>query len=115
MATFWESAAHLVYCMFSLYFDLGQQKINVCLFPTYPNFFPATLKFLLVFQKNEMLSHSTYPTCGHFLLVLPLSLSYFSSVLLVTGPNRPLFIIYLWEKNASVVFLVKSGKMINKI
>ena len=57
----------------------GKAKKNMCVsgYPTYPIFFPAILKFLLAFKKkNELLSYTTYPICGHFLLVLPLSLSY---------------------------------------
>ena len=51
-------------------------KKKICVFPvTRPTLiFPSDPKVL--FQKNELLSNATYPICDHFLLVLPLSLSY---------------------------------------
>ena len=49
------------------------KKKNMCVsgYPIYPNFSQR-----LAIQKNEILSYATYPICGHFLLVLPLLLSY---------------------------------------
>ena len=37
MATFWEKAAHLIYHMFSLYFDFGFEGGTLVLFASVPD------------------------------------------------------------------------------
>ena len=112
---------------------LRPKKVCVSGFLTYPIFSSDPKDFIGIPKKNEILSHATYPNCGHLLLDLPLSLSYFSSVhlnwssvithqqcdmymyrlrgpiysKLVTGPNRPHFIIYFGQMKTYVVFLFK--------
>ena len=70
--------------------------------------FPSDPKVFIGIPKDEIQSNATHPICGHLVLVLPLSLSYFSSVLKkATGLNRPFFHYTLQANNASAVFLVK--------
>ena len=49
---------------------LSKAKEKICVFPvTRPTLiFSSDPNVLLAFQKNEILSYTTYPVCGHFFI-----------------------------------------------
>ena len=77
-------------------------------FPPRPTlFFHSDPKVFIGNTKNEILSKATYPTCGPLLLVLPLSLPYFLSVLKLLAENTSFHYIPQ-ANNPSDVFLDNS-------
>ena len=87
-------------------------KEKICLFPvSRPTlFFLVTLKFLLAFQKNEVLSHPTYPICDFFFISFATFVVIFFVSSLNTGPNRPLFIKYFGQITHLLCYLLNKGK-----